>query len=176
MLRHNRGVGSSTENRDVSTHHTVKKRVHWMLAWKTQIWEKPRQPSDCKISLCQIFTMMGHRDNDLLLPCFATRRLEQRQRPLPLSLSLCTLLRSTSTLYIQPTNKISLGHIYTNMTFGLFTNVAPVGSMETYLHICPFHPRRGSYRACTIRFFSLPIRRDLFPNKIVIHNNLHFHI
>ena len=28
MLGHNRDVGSSTENRDVSTHYTVKKRVH----------------------------------------------------------------------------------------------------------------------------------------------------
>ena len=40
MLGHNRDIGSSTENRDVSTHYTVKKRVHCMLAWKTQILEK----------------------------------------------------------------------------------------------------------------------------------------
>ena len=32
MLGHNRDVGSSTENRDISTHYTVKKRVHRILA------------------------------------------------------------------------------------------------------------------------------------------------
>ena len=29
----------------------IKERVHRMLMWKTQIWEKPRQPTDCKLSV-----------------------------------------------------------------------------------------------------------------------------
>ena len=47
------------------------------------------------------------------------------------SLSLYTV-----TLYIIII-KFSLGHIYTNMTFGLFTNIAPVDSLE---HICIYVP------------------------------------
>ena len=34
----------------------------------------------------------------------------------------------------------SLGHIYTNMTFGLFTNIAPVGSQEhIYIYVASIH-------------------------------------
>ena len=76
-------------------------------------------------------------------------------------------------------NKFSLSHIYTNMTFGLFTNIAPVSSKDIYLHICPFHWRicpfhwrRGSHRACNIRFFSFPIRRESFPNKLPLHSGM----
>ena len=75
---------------------------------------------------------MGHRDNDLLLPCFANRRLQQRQRPL--SLSLCHSVYSTQ-YNIFHTNKFALCHIYTNMTFRLFTHIAPRGSLE-HIHIC----------------------------------------
>ena len=56
-LGHNRDVGSSTEN--------SKKRVRRMLAWKTQIWEKPRQPSDCKISLCEDYNDGEQRQQPL---------------------------------------------------------------------------------------------------------------
>ena len=87
---------------------------------------------------------MGHRGNDLLLPRFATRRLQQRQQPLPFSLSsLYTVSLSiiATTIIIQPTLiisiKFALGHIYTNMTFGLFTNIALVGSLK---HICIYVP------------------------------------
>ena len=48
----------------------------------------------------------------------------------------------TVTLYINyyndttNTTKFTLGHIYTNMTFGLFTNMAPVGSLEhIYIYV-----------------------------------------
>ena len=69
----------------------------------------------------------------------------QRQRPFPLTLSLShslyTQLRSTSTYIIQQhTTKIALGHIYTNMTFGLFTKVASMGSQE---HIYIYVPSIG---------------------------------
>ena len=147
MLGHNRDVGSSTENRDVSTHYTVKMRVYRMLAWKTQIWGKKNHdsPQTAKYRYVRI-TTMGHRGNDLLPPCFATRRLQQRQRPLPLSHTLFLSVHIYA-LHQQLPIKFALGHIYTNMTFGLFTNIAPVGSLE---HICPFHPRRGSHRVCNI--------------------------
>ena len=77
---------------------------------------------------------MGHRGNDLLLPCFATRRLQYRQRPLPLSLTKSLYI---VTLYnIIYTNKFALSHIYPNMTFGLFTNIALVGSKEhIYIYV-----------------------------------------
>ena len=77
--------------------------------------------------------------------------------------TLCTQLHSISTLHITY-NKFALSHIYTNMTFGLFTKYGPSGLSGTYSHICPFHWRRGSHWACNIRFFSFHIRRDLFPN------------
>ena len=44
--------------------------------------------------------------------------------------TLCIAITPTTTLF-------ALGHIYTNMTFGLFTNIAPNGLTETCLHICP---------------------------------------
>ena len=78
---------------------------------------------------------MGHRGNDLLLPCFATRRLQQRQRPLPLSHTLFLSVHIYA-LHQQLPIKFALGHIYTNMTFGLFTNIAPVGSLEhIYIYV-----------------------------------------
>ena len=86
--------------------------------------------------------MVGHRGNDLLLPHFTTRWLQQRQRPLPLSLSstlyivtLRVISHQLYTPYIH--NKFSLSPIYTNMTFGLFKNIAPLGSEE---HIYIYAP------------------------------------
>ena len=67
----------------------------------------------------------------------------QRQQPLLLSFSVSsyTLNYITTTIIIQPTLhthtiKFALGHIYTNMTFMLFTNVALMGSQEhIYMYV-----------------------------------------
>ena len=93
-------------------------------------------------------TMMEHRDNDLLLPFFTNRRLQQRQQPLSIS---HTLSIHSYALYINIhnysiqqhfSNKFALSHIYTNMTFGLFTHIAPGGSLE-HIHICVPSSRSG---------------------------------
>ena len=77
--------------------------------------------------------MGKHRGNDLLHPFFATRRLRWRQQPLYLSLSLClyTQLRSVHIQLqnVQQHNYVfALSHIYTHMTFVLFTHMAPKGA------------------------------------------------
>ena len=46
------------------------------------------------------------------------------------------------------TKKFALTHIYTNMTFRLFTNIA---SMDSQKHIYEYVSSSGSYRVCTIR-------------------------
>ena len=57
-----------------------------MLTWKTQIWEKITAALRLQTITISEVTEMGHRGSDLLLLRFATRRLQQRQQPLPLSL------------------------------------------------------------------------------------------
>ena len=92
--------------------------------------------------------MGKHRGNDLLRPFFTTRRLQWRQRPLSLShsLSLChyTQLRSIHIYAITPLQqkRFALSHIYTHMTFGLFTHMVPRGSLE-HIHVCVPYNRSG---------------------------------
>ena len=57
-LGHNRVVRLSTKNRK-------SRRVHRMLTWKAQIWEKPRQPTDCKISLWEDYKDGAQRQRSL---------------------------------------------------------------------------------------------------------------
>ena len=56
------------------------------------------------------------------------------------------------------------------MTFGLFTHMAPRGSLE-HIHICvpSNQPRKVTTGPLIIRFFTRLIRRDLFPNKKFIN-------
>ena len=61
-----------------------------------------------------------------------------------LSILLCTAV-TPITLYNKNNNSttqkvFALGHIYTNMTFKVFTNVAPMGSLE---HIYIYVPSSG---------------------------------
>ena len=90
---------------------------------------------------------MGHRDNDLLLPSFANGRLQQRQRPPSLSLShslytVTMYINIRNTTSLQHTHKFALSHIYTNMTFELFTHIARRGFLE-HIHICVPFSRSG---------------------------------
>ena len=111
-----------------------------MLAWKTQIWEKPRQPSDCKISLCQIYNDGAQRQRPLApslrhqaVTIEATNSSSLSLSPLYTQLHTLNYCHQLYIIYI----KFSLGHIYTNMTFRLFTNIASVNSLE---HICIYVP------------------------------------
>ena len=72
---------------------------------------------------------MGHRGNDLLL-----------------SLSL-----PVHSYALHNSLKFSLGHIYTNMTFQLFTNVAPLGSLEHIYIYVPFI--RGEVLTGVVKIF-----------------------
>ena len=65
MLSHNQDVGSSTENRDVSTHYTVKKRVHWMLAWKPKSGKNHGSPQTAKYHYVRIYNGGAKRQRPL---------------------------------------------------------------------------------------------------------------
>ena len=86
---------------------------------------------------------------------------------LSLTLSLYTgsHYSHNTTIMFHTQTVFALSHIYTHMTFGLFTYMAPRGSLE-HIHIC--FPSNRSREVTTgplvIQFFSRPIRRDLFPN------------
>ena len=73
----------------------------------------------------------------------------------------------------QPQTIFALSHIYTHMTFGLFTHMAPRGSLER-IHVCvPSNRlREVTTGPLVIRFFSRPIRRDLFPNQLPLHSGM----
>ena len=85
----------------------------------------------------------------------------RRQRPLSLSLSLSLTVALSSLLQqLEVANKFALGHIYTDMTFGLFTNIASTALGNIFTNMSP-HPVstlhrariviRLRSRACTIR-------------------------
>ena len=86
------------------------------------------------------------------------RRLQQRHRPLSLSLSLCTLLRALSSSCTNKENdnnsyyKFALSHIYTNMTFQLFTNIAPMDSQK---HIYEYVPSSGGHSPSGLHYPAL---------------------
>ena len=60
--------------------------------------------------------------------------------------ALCTQLRSIHIIQHNSTtqllNKLALSHIYTHMTFGLFTHIAPGGYIE-HIHISVPYNRSG---------------------------------
>ena len=138
MLGHNRDVGSTTENRNVGEG-TQNVNV-----------ENPNMGKTTGAHRLQDITMRGIQrwGTETTISCylfFANRRLQQRQRPLSLSLSRCTQLRSLTNIRnttLQHSIKFALSHIYTNMTFGLFTHIAPGGSLE-HIHICVPSSRSG---------------------------------
>ena len=94
-----------------------KKENTQMLTWKTQqSWEKPRQPTSCRIHYEKGIQRRGYTE--------ATSSLS-----LSVSLSL-SLSLYTRVIQLQMFNNnftFALSHIYTYMTFGLFTHMAPRG-------------------------------------------------
>ena len=98
-------------------------------------------PQTAEYTMREEYSDREHRGNDLLHPFFATRWLQWRQRPLSLSLALSNLFtKFPHYSHNAPTNyihKLALSHIYTHMTFGLFTHIAPRGSLEHILICVP---------------------------------------
>ena len=140
-----------------------------MLSWKTQIWEKPRQSTDCKRSLWKEYRDGAQRQRSLAL--FLRQRAVTMEATTSFSLShaLCTQLGSIHIIQHNSTtqllNKLALSHIYSHMTFGLFTHIALGALSWTYSPKCSFLPvGEVTTGPSNIRFWSRPIRRDLFPN------------
>ena len=111
---------------------------------ETQMWENHGSPGTVKNHYERRIQQWGkHRGNDLLHPFFATRRLQWRQRSLSLSLSLYSYTHVVQlTMMFHTHNYFALSHIYTHMTFGLFTHMAPIGSLE-HNHVCVPSNRSG---------------------------------
>ena len=124
---------------------------------------------------------MGHRDNDLLLPCFANRWLQQRHRPLSLShaLSVYTVTHYSHNTTLQQLNNrqsnIALSHIYTNMTFGLFTHIAPGGGSLEHIHICVPSSRSGRLPPSLQSSSRVPSGGTCFPTLLTTINATRTH-
>ena len=93
------------------------------------------------------YTIDEHRGNDLLFTVFATGggyNTDTNSSSLSLSLSLYTVALSSlaPTRMTTTFSKFALSHIYTNMTFRLFTNIAPMDSQK---HIYEYVPSSGEH-------------------------------
>ena len=128
---------------------TTERRAHRMFTWKTLNGKKPRESSNSNYHYTQRCTMVRLQGNNLELAVLATGGgITQRRRPLPspfsLSLSLgCSHFAPSSwkTENEQQHKLFALSHIYTYMTFGLFTNIA---SRALGKHIHKYVPASGS--------------------------------
>mgnify|MGYP000114258207 CR=1 FL=1 len=103
---------------------------------ETQMWEKPRQSTNCRIHYGRGIQQRGYTEATTSCPLLRhTRRLQLRQRPhthtLSFSLSLShavsvhTRYTTTYNKSVQQLKMCALSHIYTYMTFGLFTYLSP---------------------------------------------------
>ena len=160
-------------DRSTYTQNTVNKRVHKMLTWKTlrgknhgspqmlnyHYVKRIQQGGTEATTSCSHSSPGGGYNRESL--CVSHSLSLSFSLSLSLSLSLCVTL----CIAVTPNNSIhhhtlfALGYIYTNMTFGLFTNIVTNRLTETYFHLCRLHLVRGSQWACVIRFspgLSLP--------------------
>ena len=112
--------------------------------------EKPRDPTHSKLSLCQESIQQGSIEatTSRSLPS-SDGGYNKESLCISLTLShslsilLCTIV-TLITLYNKNNNTtqkvFALGHIYANMSFEVFTNVAPMGALE---HIYIYVPSSG---------------------------------
>ena len=146
-------------------------RGHRVLTWKTQqSWEKPRQPIDCRIHYQRNTTIGEHRGNDLFSPSSPHNGYNEATTSFTLSLSLslsrCHCVHALYNYLQQKCNNnftFAQSHMYTHMTFGLFTHMAPRGPQSVGLIITSLRSSDSP---------KLPIRRDLFPNKLALHSGM----
>ena len=105
--------------------------MHRIFTWKTLNGKNHGSPQTPIITMFRC-TVGEHKGNNLLLTVFATGGGYNGGNNLSLSLSLYAAAlftlaptRMANTQNEQhTTQKFALGHIYTDMTFGLFTNIA----------------------------------------------------
>ena len=155
MIGHNRDVRSSTENRD------VERCIYAQYSKEESAldvnMENPNLGKTTAALRLQNLTIAGLQQwgTKATTSCSLASPLGGYNRDNNLFLSISLSLHSYSLHLII---KFALGHIYTNMTFGLYTNIAQVGLSGTYLHICPFHPRR----LCTNALKASPTNRNKY--------------
>ena len=107
------------------------------------MWEKPRQPIDCR----EITLRDGYnngKSTKATTSCTPSSPHTAVTMEATTSFSLCVcrshchymqLHINYTTNNVQLHTIFALSHIYTHMTFGLFTHMAPRGSLE-HIHIC----------------------------------------
>ena len=126
-----------------------------MLTWKPKCGKNHGSPQTAENHYERNTTMGKHRGNDLLHPFFATRRLQWRQRPLSLSLSV-TIHSYTHTIQLIMFNNINCfcpkSYLYTYDFRAIYT-YGPKGLTRTHSRMCPFQPVEGGYH----RAFSHPV-------------------
>ena len=131
---------------------------HWILTWKTHNSGKNHgSPQTAEYTMMRRLQRWEHKGKDLLHPLSSPHATvtTRRQLPLSLPLSITRFVQLLFTKYQQPTTKMcALSHIYTYMTFGLFTYLSPSNRSG-----------RIGTGSSVIRFSLTSIRRDLFPNK-----------
>ena len=147
------------------------------------MWEKPRQSTDYKIHYGRGVQQQGYTEATTSCPLLLhTRRLQLRQRPLSLSLTLYNFYLqkcSTTTMFF------ALSHIYTYMTFGLFTHVSlPIGRMDrsrVFGHpVLPnFHPE-GPISQHYFRVYYIASNGATLPDPslriIILSNYIYIHL
>ena len=151
--------------------------------------EKPREPRDSELPLYERKYKdedLRSNDLDISLRQKAVTTENACNFSLTLSLSLChsffnsyTQCHTTSTLSLC--NMVTLAHIYTYMTLGLFTNIVFVGLSQyiykyslcglisTYLHICPSIPFTPDPSGLTQSGFRIPSESGSFDLVLSIH-------
>ena len=136
------------------------KRRHRILTWKTHYGGKNHgSPQTAEYTMMRRIQRWEHKGNDLLHPLSSPHVAvtTRRQLPLSLSLTLCTTTLYQISTTSQPLKVCALSHIYTYMTFGLFTQMStPIGRTD--------RNRFWDH----IRFSLSSIRRDMFPNNTLL--------
>ena len=138
--------------------------------------EKPREPTDSELSLWRQGVQSETRRHRpwarfLRQPAITT---EYRSVSLSPSLSLSSVqqLQQYDDYNLITYKVIALSHIYTYMNLGLFTNIASIGLLKTYLQICLLH---SVLTGSSMSGSQDPIRRDRNPNNIELHKNRIFY-
>ena len=128
------------------------------------MWEKPRQSTNCRIHYGRGVQQREYTEAITSCPLLHhTRWLQLRQRPHSLSLSLSQYTRAIQLLLTKVQQLtimlFALCHIYTHMTFGLFTHMALKGSRENIFTYVPLLIGRTNHH----RVFGHPVLSNFPP-------------
>ena len=110
-----------------------------ILTWKPKCGKNHDSPHAAEYTMREKYNNGRTQRQRPLSPLFRRTAVTMRQQPLSLSLShslysyaLCTYNYKSVQ---QQQTVFALSHIYTHMTFGLFTHMAPRGSLG-HIHEC----------------------------------------